>query len=152
MIIFYSVNQPNIAIDVVKKIQKSNATVLFKEANVKIEETNKSFHDALDMQLATYMGYIIGKYQEKDTQHYIVSDDRGFAFVCEYWRNRGFCMEKIKSIEESLIPSPEVEPALPEYEKEVREIIDDENIAKTVAKAIRHYKTKNGIHMRLQKE
>ena len=71
----------------------------------------------------------------------------GFIIVCRYHD-----MEKIKSIEESLIPSPEVEPALPEYEKEVREIIDDENIAKTVAKAIRHYKTKNGIHMRLQKE
>ena len=26
------------------------------------------------------------------------------------------------------------------------------NWGKTVAKAIRHYKTKNGIHMRLQKE
>ena len=119
VIIFYSTNQPNIAIDVVKKIQKTYATVLFKEANVKIEETNKSFHDALDMQLATYMGYIIGKYQDKEKQHYIVSGDQGFSFVCEYWNNRGFRMARIKSIEESLAAPQDNEPVLPEYEKEV---------------------------------
>ncbi len=152
VIIFYSVNQSKIAIDAVKKILKSNAIVLFKEANVKIKKKDKSFHDALDMQLVTYMGYIIGKYQNKDTQHYIVADDRGFSFVCEYWRNRGFRMDQIKSIEESFAPVPENEPVLPEYEKEVRDLIEDVNTAKAVAKIIRHYKTKNGIHMRLQKE
>ncbi len=152
VIIFYSVNQPKIDIDIVKRMLRTKAEVWLKEANVKIEETNKSFHDALDMQLATYMGYIIGKYQEKDTQHYIVSGDRGFSFVCEYWRNRGFCMEQIKSIEESLIPSPETEPILPEYEKEVCDLIDDVNIAKAIAKIIRNHKTKNGIHDYLEKK
>ncbi|MBQ6267399.1 MAG: hypothetical protein IJK64_06465 [Clostridia bacterium] len=152
VIIFYSVNQSNISIEVVKKIQITNAKVLFKEANVRIEETNKSFHDALDMQLATYVGYIIGKYQEKDTKHFIVSDDRGFSFVCEYWRNRGFRMEQIKCIEESLAPPLENEPILPAYEKEVCELIEDVDIAKAVAEIIRDYKTKNDINDYLQKK
>lgn len=149
VIFFYSVNKPDISIDAVKKIQKTKATVLFKEANVKIEETNKSFHDALDMQLATYAGYVLGKYQQKDTQHYIVSGDRGFAFVCEFWRNRGFCVEQIKSIEEWFFSVPDYKP---EYEKEVCDLIEDVNIAKALAKIIRELKSKNGIHTRLEKE
>ncbi len=150
VIIFYSIHQPNIAIDVVKNIQKSKATVVFKEANVIIEETNKSFHDALDMQLATYVGYIMGKHQDKITQYYIVSKDQGFSFICKYWCNRGFKVSQIKSIPEA-ITNIANEKYL-EYEKEAMDLFEDKNLAKSIAKIIRSYKTKSGIHNNLQKK
>ncbi len=102
VIIFYSVNQPNISIGTVEKIQKAKAKVVFKEANVLIEETNKAFHDALDMQLATYMGYLAGKYQDKEMQYFIVSKDQGFSFICKYWSNRGYKVSQVESVAAAL--------------------------------------------------
>lgn len=100
VIVFYSVNQPSIAIDFVKKLQETKARVEFKEANVRLDESNKSFHDALDMQLATYVGYLAGKYRDKEMPYYIVSKDQGFSFICKYWCNRGFNIKQTASIAE----------------------------------------------------
>ena len=61
-------------------------------------------------------------------------------------------MEQIKSIGELHVSATENALVLPEYEKEVRGLIEDVNIAKAVAKIIRNHKTKNGIHDYLEKK
>ncbi len=147
VVVFFSTNAPKIDIKAVEKIQKSAAKTVFKEANVKITGTDKIFHDALDAQLDTYIGYLMGKYNDKETTYYIVSKDQGFSFVCQYWCNRGYSVKQIRAICEGN-NLEEIE----KIENSVLGIIGDRTISKTIAKITMTCKTKEGIHNALVKK
>lgn len=147
VIIFYSVCREKIDIKAVEKMWKSKAIIHFKEANVKIKETDKVFHDALDAQLDTYVGYLMGKYNDKETAYYIVSKDQGFGFVCEFWCNRGYHLSQIESIHNG-----NANVKIEKIDTEVEKLIEDRQISKNIAKIIREHKTKNGIYSCLVKK
>ena len=76
--IFYSEQCKNISLDVISNIRSKNA--ILNCYKVKIGTKN-----ALDFQLASHLGYLIGKSNPND-RFYIVSNDKGFECLCDYWK------------------------------------------------------------------
>ncbi len=79
VLIFFSNNENKLSFDIHKQICSCSTNVLY-------------FHvaaggkNALDHQLAGYLGYLIGSTEEKE--YYIVSRDRGFEFVINFWKEQ----------------------------------------------------------------
>jgi len=54
--------------------------------------------DALDFQLASYMGYCIRDNRFKDIEYFIVSEDQGFTSVQKFWEARDTKIELLSCI------------------------------------------------------
>lgn len=147
VIVFYSINQYSMNINDVKKILASKAKVVFKEANVKLDGSNKSYHDALDVQLATYVGYYIGKNGSQDTNYYVVSEDKGFSFLCKFWENRGYKFNQIDCISKG-----DTKAEKENIRSNILKSIGDEKLAASISKIIINHKTKDGIYKSLVKK
>lgn len=92
VIIFYSGNADKITFNLHKEIVDSKADITYFE--VKAGGKN-----ALDFQLSTYLGYILGN--RKKAKCYIVSNDKGFEFVRDFWKKQGIKIEIISNIEKN---------------------------------------------------
>lgn len=79
-IIFYSDTCKNITLDVISDILSHN--ISYKSFKVSTGSKN-----ALDFQLSSYLGYLIGKETNEKAEYYIVSNDKGFDYICDFWRN-----------------------------------------------------------------
>lgn len=100
VIIFYSAKANTLTFDVHKEILKANAVIDYMCAGT-------GGQNALDFQLSTYLGYLIGSNEEADEsselgegEHiYIVSKDKGFAAVVDFWkREKGIVVKQIGGI------------------------------------------------------
>ena len=60
--------------------------------------------NALDFQLTSYLGYLIGQCG-MDTSYYIVSDDKGFEVVADFWREQNISVNCI-SLKEPAVATP----------------------------------------------
>jgi hypothetical protein len=87
MTFFYSENCKNISLEVLDSISKLK--VKYKGFNVKVGTKN-----ALDFQLTSYLGYLIGK-GNTDENYYIVSEDKGFEVVADFWKEQGIAVSCI---------------------------------------------------------
>ena len=85
VVIFYSQKANSLSFDIHKEIISSQAKIEYKYVDV-------GSHNALDFQLSSYLGYIIKQNEGTDCKIYIVSKDKGFAFVSSFW-------EKEKSLD-----------------------------------------------------
>ncbi|MBD4634368.1 hypothetical protein GUG51_27715, partial [Xanthomonas citri pv. citri] len=47
------------------------------------QEVEVGTKNALDFQLATYLGYMIAK--DKEQEYFLVTKDNGFNILCSYW-------------------------------------------------------------------
>lgn len=99
------------------------------------------------MQLATYVGYLIGKYDDKNTNYYVVSQDKGFSFICKFWNNRGYKMKQIDCVYDG-----DVNIAKERIRSDVVDVVKDKKIAASVSKIIIELKTKSGIYNSLVKK
>lgn len=76
VVIFYSMNADTLTFEAHDWIMNSNATV----------RKYRIFHggkNALDFQLSSYLGYLIRG--EDDDKFYIISKDRGYHYVLDFW-------------------------------------------------------------------
>ena len=80
VIIFYSENANRLTFDLHQRLMASTAQIEYREVSV-------GGHNALDFQLVTYLGYLIA--QEPNGQYLIISNDRGFEYVVNFWRRDG---------------------------------------------------------------
>ena len=80
VIIFYSENANRLTFDLHQRLMASTAKIEYREVSV-------GGHNALDFQLVTYLGFLIA--QEPDGQYLIISNDRGFEYVVNFWRKDG---------------------------------------------------------------
>lgn len=83
VIIFYSENANRITFDLHKRLMECKASIEYREVSV-------GGHNALDFQLVTYLGFLIA--QDKDGQYLIISNDRGFEYVVNFWRKDGLAI------------------------------------------------------------
>lgn len=81
MVVFYSENCKSITLDVLDSI----IALKLKYSSSKVKVGTKN---ALDFQLTSYLGYLIGQ-GGMDTNYYIVSDDKGFEVVADFWKEQG---------------------------------------------------------------
>ena len=77
VVIFYSNNADTLTFEAMDLILNSNATI----QKYKIARGGKN---ALDFQLATYLGYLI--HENSNPYFYIISKDNGFHYVIDFWK------------------------------------------------------------------
>ena len=88
IILFYSDNCKNISLDVMDIIIKLKAHYISFKAKVGTK-------NALDFQLSSYLGYLIGQGKSQESKYYIVSNDKGYDCLCDYWKELGVTVERI---------------------------------------------------------
>lgn len=130
--IFYSEHADTLTFDLHKRLNESKATITFQ----KVEVGSKN---ALDFQLATFLGYEIAG--NKEDAYYIVSKDTGYTSVCNFWKSRKIVISIIANLTRLNIIQ-EQQQLLQKIEK----LVKDKEIAKEVTDFIIKYKTKQGIN------
>lgn len=76
--IFYSENGKRLTFELHEQINRSRAKFYYYKAAV-------GGKNALDHQLSTYLGFLVGKTEYKD--YCIVSKDRGFRYLVNFWQS-----------------------------------------------------------------
>ncbi len=103
--------------------------------------------NALDFQLASHLGYLIGTNGNENTVYYIVSNDKGFDCICDFWRVKGISVERIYHMEpedESIVQmgiSADAEITM----AEIREVLDEKDMYEEVLGIFNQFKTKQAI-------
>lgn len=148
MIVFYSENCKNITLDILDSI----ISLKLKYNSFKVKVGSKN---ALDFQLTSYLGYLIGQYG-MNTNYYIVSDDKGFEVVADFWKEQNISVSCI-SLKESVAVTTkkEVKKTEPKKRKvsskdlatldEIKTLVGKDNEPNEVLKIFNQYKTKQAI-------
>ena len=84
--IFYSANADSLSFEAMKLLSSAKAKIEY----VKVSTVGRN---ALDFQLSSFVGYLLGKYE--DARCYIVSNDKGYANVQIFWFGQG---ERVKLV------------------------------------------------------
>ncbi|MBQ9403999.1 MAG: hypothetical protein IJU15_03355 [Synergistaceae bacterium] len=142
LFIFYSTNADKITFDIHIKLNKSEAAI--KYYKVKAGQKN-----ALDFQLASYLGFIIKENSESQCKYFIVSKDNGFSSLLSFWKERGVNLELIINTTGQSLQAPAS--AAKELEQKVSELLNDSVNSAAIANIITSYKTKQGINNALVK-
>lgn len=96
--LFYSVNADKIPIDVLNSTKKSGAKLIPIKANTGI--------NALDFQLSSELGFAVSRCKPKRDSFYIVSNDRGFECLTEYWSRKNARVYCVANIAKKSKPAP----------------------------------------------
>lgn len=86
IVMFFSENRKNISLDFIEEVSK-------KGANFKTMKTNAGTKNALDFQLTSYLGYLIGKYKNS-SEYIIVSHDTGYDCLKSFWQNMNVTVKR----------------------------------------------------------
>lgn len=89
--IFYSEQCKNITLDVIEGLTRLGVQINCYK--VKLGTKN-----ALDFQLSSYLGYLIGKGNANE-DYYIVSNDKGYDCLCDFWKEQGKTVIRISVVE-----------------------------------------------------
>ncbi|MBQ9696748.1 MAG: hypothetical protein IJV58_10050 [Oscillospiraceae bacterium] len=91
VIVFYSQNADSLSFDVMRMISATRAHVDY----IKVDTQGRN---ALDFQLSSYIGFLLGK--DRHCKCYIVSRDKGYNNVQIFWFKQGEMVRLIPSISE----------------------------------------------------
>lgn len=89
VIIFYSENADRMTFGLHRRLNESKATIDIRKVDV-------GGSNALDFQLGTYLGYLIAL--NRDEQYCIVSNDRGYNHVANFWGKQKVKVQVISEI------------------------------------------------------
>lgn len=96
--VLYSDNCKNISLEVLEKATKNQ--VVLSACKTMVGK------NALDFQLATLLGYVIGSNKENNDEFIIVSKDTGFDAVVEFWKQQNIKITRICSLDEKAEDTP----------------------------------------------
>lgn len=140
VVIFYSENADSLTFGLHKRINESPASIVYQKVDV-------GRKNALDFQLASYLGYVIHETLETPTKYYIVTKDQGFASLVGYWQKRKVDVSLVADVarrNEKNIQN--------ELKAQVVQLVKDKDVAEVVVGLILQYKTKQGINNALVKK
>ena len=137
--IFYTENADSISFGLHKRLNESQATINYKKVQ-------KGTKNALDFQLSSFLGYLIKENENTNYNYYIVSKDKGFNSLIEFWNKKISINLVINVAKENEQAKQD------ELIKSVDELIKNPDDALIVARIIQKYKTKSGINNALMKE
>lgn len=157
LIVFYSENCKSITLDILNSIVALN----LKYSSFKVKVGTKN---ALDFQLASYLGYMIGQGNE-DSHYYIVSDDKGFDVVADFWKEQGISVSciSLKNPAVLTIKKQTQTPVQPKKKKskvkasdmatiaEMKQLLSKDDMPEDVLIIFNQYKTKVAINNGLVK-
>lgn len=136
--VLYSDNCKTITFNMMEKINKSQAHIFYQAVSVGTK-------NALDFQLSSYLGYLIGN-KGSDQQYYIVTKDQGYKCLASFWSKESVHVELADNVGRQL--SKQV--------AKVRSNLDsltlDPQVKEEVERIIVAYKTKQGINNALVKK
>ncbi len=136
--IFYSENADRLTFGLHKRLNEASCKIYYQ----KVEVGRKN---ALDFQLVSYLGYLLGK--EPEEEYAIVTNDKDYNNVVQFWQ---------KKTHKVLIVNDLTRKNSADIEKEmfnkVLKYVDDKDDAKVVAEYILKYKTKQGFNNALAKK
>ena len=91
--IFYSDNADSMTFDLHQKLNETKAKIIYHKVAVGTK-------NALDFQLATYLGYLICEQQKEDVHpnYFIVTKDNGFYSLMVYWKAEGVPVRIIRNL------------------------------------------------------
>ena len=91
--IFYSDNADCMTFDLHQKLNETKAKIIYHKVAVGTK-------NALDFQLATYLGYLICEQQRDDPNpnYFIVTKDNGFTSLMVYWKAQGVPVRIIRNL------------------------------------------------------
>ena len=135
--VFYSEHAGVLTFNIHKKIIESRAKIYYVEAQVGMK-------NALDFQLVSYLGYMIRENQE--ASYCVISNDRAFALVADFWRNKGVDVASAVSLAAVRLKQNE------KTASQLSSLIPDREEREFVAKCIEELSTKQGINNRIAKK
>lgn len=156
IVLFYSDTCKNISLDVISN---------FTTRNLKIDcfKVITGTKNALDFQLASYLGYLVGE-NKKAANYYIVSNDKGYDCLCEYWNSLGISVGRIctnisvvKDASNQNPPKAKKETKKPNKTNkditldEVKEIVKEKSEAEFVVNVLNNSKDKTEVHNKISK-
>ena len=142
VIIFYSEQCKNISLDIINNL-------ISQKAGFNCKKIKAGTKNALDFQLSSFLGYIIG--QEMCDKIYIVSKDKGYQCLCDFWSD--VPIEIIESISapsastQTKAKNKKTEPAKKDLTTlaELKKYISANESPTEVLKVFNQYKTKQAI-------
>ncbi|MBQ7681688.1 MAG: hypothetical protein IJT31_05710 [Oscillibacter sp.] len=102
VIVFYSENAETMTFGLHRRLNESKAEISFQKVFV-------GGKNALDFQLCTYLGYLIGRNARPRVVYYIVSSDQGYASIVDYWARQKVSVSVIPEI--AAVSAPAKSPA-----------------------------------------
>ncbi|SES89811.1 hypothetical protein SAMN02910413_1165 [Pseudobutyrivibrio sp. C4] len=149
VIIFYSDNSKNITFDILEPLMSSNT-------KLKCFKVNVGTKNALDFQLTSYLGYLLGQ-EGVNGNYYIVSDDNGFDVALEFWKRLNYSVNRITVKSKEIGEQPIAIKATAKKKKskvsskdiaslaEITALIGNNNEPNEVLTIFNKYKTKQAI-------
>ncbi|MBQ6555499.1 MAG: hypothetical protein IJL89_09720 [Firmicutes bacterium] len=101
VIIFYSANANSITFEMHNKINSSKADIVFEKVNV-------GKKNALDFQLASYIGYVMGRNEGIDAAYHLVTKDSDFSVIGKFWQCKYKTFSVIDRIADAVSPDKTV--------------------------------------------
>lgn len=97
IVIFYSENADSMTFELHDQINQSRAYIYFQKVDVGLK-------NALDFQLATYLGYLICENEKegKPAVYYVVTKDKGYSSLITYWSKRDVDIALVGSLTQSM--------------------------------------------------
>ena len=156
--VMYTDQSRNVTFDIIEEINR-------RKARIESYRAGTGSKNALDFQLSSYLGYVIGKNESKPYQYYIVSEDTGYDRVVEFWQGRGIAIARKANLlggrnggqarqqtaKRTRRRSRVAEENLATAE-ELRRYLDEEEYSDRILEIINSYKSKQAINNALTKE
>ena len=143
--IFYSENADKLTFDILQMIMRSKAKILYQKVGV-------GHKNALDFQLASYLGYLIRDNAGKQCEYFVVSKDNGYEALAAFWKVHDAEVRVIGGISTQM--QEEMEKELQSWVETAltKNNLGNADDAAVITKIIMSYKTKQGINNALQKK
>lgn len=146
VVIFYSDKAETLTFGLHRRLNESKATISFQRVQTGVK-------NALDLQLCTYLGYLVGQNAQSPAAYYIVSADQDYTLVCSYWTRRKVNVSLIPEISANAAPMdsnspPTVSaPAIEEIETLLKVLLPEKykDCLHAVAEIVRRCKTKQAV-------
>ena len=121
--IFYSDNADSMTFDLHRKLNETKAQIIYHKVAVGTK-------NALDFQLATYLGYLICEQQKEGIHpdYFIVTKDNGFTSLMVYWKAQGVPVRIIRNLLWGKNPMAEQNLLTEENAMEVTESTEQESV------------------------
>ena len=115
--IFYSDNADSMTFDLHRKLNETKADIIYHKVAVGTK-------NALDFQLATYLGYLVCEQQREGIHpnYFIVTKDNGFTSLMVYWKAQGVPVRIIRNLLWGKNPAAE-QNLLTEEEQETETVV-----------------------------
>lgn len=121
--IFYSDNADSMTFDLHRKLNETKAQIIYHKVAVGTK-------NALDFQLATYLGYLICEQQKEGIHpdYFIVTKDNGFTSLMVYWKAQGVPVRITRNLLWGKNPTAEQNPAAEENAEEITGSVEQESV------------------------